>query len=99
MKVIRFILKVVSLPAVAVLTVIQWLFVFLIGFSSVVINLLAGLFLMVAVLSYLMGLSSGMEALRIIAAGFVIFMVPIAGEWFMTMIAAVSTGLRDFIRS
>ena len=45
------------------------------------------------------GLASGPEAIKMIAAGFVIFMVPVIGEWFTTMIAAANTGLRDFIRS
>ena len=44
MGVIRFFLKIALLPVVVVLTVVQWFFIFLIGFSSMVFNMLAGLF-------------------------------------------------------
>lgn len=53
MRVIRFFLKIALLPVIAALTVLQWFFIFLFGFSSVVFDMLAGLFLLTAVLSYL----------------------------------------------
>ena len=37
--------------------------VFLVGFSSAVFNVLAGLFLLIASSSYVLGLASGLEAL------------------------------------
>jgi len=82
-----------------IVTVIQWFGVFIIGFSSVVFNVLAGLFLLMAVLSYLMELSAGVEALRMIVAGFIVFMIPITGEWIVTAITALNMGMRNFIRS
>ena len=91
--------KIVAIPIMLILTLVKWVGVFLIGFSSVVFNLLAGLFQLVAALSYLMRLATGPEALRLIVAGFVIFMVPIAGEAILKGISAASAGLRDFIRS
>ena len=99
MYVLKLIVKIVMLPVVVAVTLVQWFMTFLVGFSSAVFHLLAGLFLLVAVLSYLMGLSVGTEALRMILAGFVIFMVPIAGEAVVTAITTVSAGLREFIRS
>lgn len=56
-------------------------------------------FLLVAVLSYLMGLSAGAEAVKMIVAGFVVFMIPIAGEAFVTAVTALNIGMRNFIRS
>ena len=72
MFVLKLIAKILLLPAVVAVTLIQWFMVFLIGFSSIVSNLLAGLFLLVAVLSYLMGLSAGAEVVKMIVAGFVV---------------------------
>lgn len=46
MRVIRFFLKIALMPVIVAVTVIQWFFIFLIGFSSVVFNMLAGLFLL-----------------------------------------------------
>ena len=52
-----------------------------------------------AVLSYLMGLSAGAEAVKMIVAGFIVFMIPVAGEWIVTAITALNMGMRNFIRS
>ena len=99
MRIIRFLLKMVVFPIMLIVTVIQWFGAFIIGFSSAVFNVLAGLFLLVAALSYLMGLSAGAEAVKMIAAGFIVFMIPIAGEWVVTAITALNIGMRNFIRS
>ena len=99
MRVIRFFLKLALLPVILFVTLIQWFFIFLIGFSSVVFNVLAWLFLLAAVLSCLMGIADGREALEMIATGFVIFMVPVAGTWIVTHITALNMNMRDFIRS
>ena len=99
MRIIRFLLKMVVFPIMLIVTVIQWFGAFIIGFSAAVFNVLAGLFLLVAILSYLMGLSAGAEAVKMIAAGFIVFMIPIAGEWVVTAITALNIGMRNFIRS
>lgn len=99
MRVIRFFLKIALLPVIIAVTVIQWFFIFLIGFSSVVFNMLAGLFLLTAVLSYLMGISDGKEAVGMIATGFVIFMVPVTGTWIVMHITALNMIMRDFFES
>ena len=49
MRIIRFLLKMVVFPIMLIVTVIQWFGAFIIGFSSAVFNVLAGLFLLVAV--------------------------------------------------
>ena len=99
MRIIRFFLKLALLPIILIVTMMQCFGVFIIGFSSIVFNILAGLFFLVAVLSYLMGLSAGAEATKILATGFVIFMIPIVGEWFVGRIIALNLAMRDFIRS
>ena len=99
MRIIRFLLKMVVFPIMLIVTVIQWFGAFIIGFSAAVFNVLAGLFLLVAILSYLMGLSAGTEAVKMIVAGFIVFMIPIVGEWIVTAITALNMGMRDFIKS
>ena len=99
MRIIRFLLKMVVFPIMLIVTMVQWFGAFIIGFSSAVFNVLAGLFLLVAVLSYLMGLSAGAEAVKMVVAGFIVFMIPVAGEWIVTAITALNMGMRNFIRS
>ena len=99
MRIIRFLLKMVVFPIMLIVTVIQWFGAFIIGFSSAIFNVLAGLFFLAAVLSYLMGLSAGAEAVKMVIAGFIVFMIPIGGEWIVKAITALNMGMRNFIRS
>lgn len=97
MRVIRFLVKLALLPVILILTLLQWFFIFLIGFSSVVFNVLAGLFLLTAILSYLMEISDSIETLGLIATGFVIFIVPVMGEWFVLMIVTMNARFRKLV--
>ena len=99
MYVLKLIMKIVMLPVVVAVTLVQWFMAFLVGFSSAVFYLLAGLFLLVAVLSYLMGLSAGAETMKMIFAGFVVFMIPVVGEAVVTVVSALNARMREFIRS
>lgn len=88
-----------AFPIILIVTVVQWLLIFLISFSSVVFNLLAGLFLLVAVLSLMFGIANWSEAVRTALVGFIIFMIPVIGQGAITVIAAFREGLSIFIRS
>lgn len=99
MYVLKLIVKIVMLPVVVAVTLFQWFMAFLVGFSSAIFYLIAGLFLLVAILSYLMGLSAGAETMRMILAGFVVFVIPVAGVAVVTAVATLNAGMRDYIRS
>ena len=99
MRLLRIIGKILAFPVMLIVTVIQWLFVFLISFSSVIFYLLAGLFLLVAVLSLIFGVATWPEALRAVLAGFIVFMIPVIGQGVTAIIAVFREGLSDFIRS
>ena len=92
MKVLKIIGKVLAFPVMLIVTVIQWLFTFLVGLSSVIFNLLAGLFLLIAVLSIVFGISTWTEALRPALAAFV-------GQGITAVIVVIREGLSDFIWS
>lgn len=99
MRLLRIIGKVLAFPIMLIVTVIQWLFVFLISFSSVIFYLLAGLFLLIAVLSLVFDVATWLEALRAVLAGFIVFMIPIIGQGITAIIAVFREGLSDFIWS
>ena len=99
MIVLKIIVKILLFPVVAALTLIQWTGIFLNSISGVILGILAFIFALTGIASLAFGLASGPEALKMIAAGFVIFMISVAGEWILTMIEAVHSGLCDFIRS
>jgi len=99
MKVLKIIGKVIAFPVMLIVTVIQWLFTFLVGLSSVIFNLLAGLFLLIAVLLIVFGISTWAEALRPILAAFIVFMIPVIGQGITAVIVVIREGLSDYIWS
>ena len=99
MSVLRIVAKILLFPVVIVLTLIQWIGIFLNNISEVLFRILAFIFALTGMASLAFGMASGAEALEMIVTGFVIFMVPVIGEWLIDMIASANTSLRDFIRS
>lgn len=99
MRLLKVIGKILAFPVMLIVTVIHWLFVFLISFSSVIFYLLAGLFLLIAVLLLIFGLATWTEALRSVMAGFIVFMVPVIGQGITAIIVVFREGLSDFIWS
>ena len=96
---LKIIAKILLLPVIVVLTAIQWIGIFLNSISGVILGVLAFIFALTGIASLAFGLASGPEALKMIAAGFVIFMIPTIEGWFVGMITTANAGLRDFIRS
>lgn len=99
MFLLRLILKMIVFPVMLVLMLIGWIMAFLIGFSSIVFYVLAGLFLLTATATYLMGMTAGADALKMAAAGFVCFITPHAGNALVGLIGAASGRLMQFIMS
>lgn len=99
MRLLRIMGKILAFPVMLIVTIIQWLFVFLISFSSVIFYLLAGLFLLVAALSLIFEVSTWSEALRPALAGFVVFIIPVIGQGITAIIAVFREGLSNFIWS
>lgn len=99
MLILRWILKLAAIPVMLAATLLQWIAVFMVSFSAVIFNLFAGLCLLIAALTYLMGVATGMEALRVLVTGFAVFLIPHVGEAVIAGIATVNYGLRDFIQS
>ena len=99
MVLLRLILKMLALPLIATVTLLQWAGIFLTQFSSVIFNLLAGLMFLLSVVGWLMGICTGAETMRMLAVGFVVFIIPHIAEWLIVRIAVINCNLRDFLKS
>lgn len=99
MSVLRIIAKILLFPVVIVLTLIQWIGVFLNSISRALFGILAFIFTLTGIASLAFGLASGLEALKMIITGFMVFTVPITGEWFLIKKENVIMGLCSFIKS
>ena len=69
-------LKLALLPLLLLLILAQWVGIFLTTFSTILTNLLAGLFFFVALASWVMKLADGGEVLKMLITAFVVFALP-----------------------
>ena len=99
MKLIRWIVKIILLPVACVLTLIQWIGIFLNSISGVVMGIRSFLFVLTGTASLLFGLASGPEFWKMIITAFVIFLIPHIGDWMIERITLLRYLVGDFIRS
>ena len=98
-KAIKLILKTLTLPLIAAVILFQWIGIFITGLARGVLNILAFLFAFVAGAAFLLGLVSGPEVMKLLAVGFVLFILPVMAERIIIGITALRCNLADFIRS
>ena len=96
MNVIRFILKITLLPVMFVLEVIRLFMEFLAGISAVIFRVIAGIFLLTALLSYGFGLESSGDCLKMVLAGFLFYLLPSTVEIVIAGIIFLEEWIRSF---
>ncbi len=99
MMIVKLIMKVVLLPILLLTIIGQWIGAFFTGIASVILGLLSTLAWVVAILSYLMRISSGREALQMMAIAFVAFIFPQICAWLIEGIVGLRCILGNFMRS
>lgn len=99
MALIRMLFKLMALPLIVAVTIIQWVGIFLTGFSEIIFNLFAGLIFLITVIGFALGVTAGVEALKMLTVSFVIFIIPYIAEWLIVRVATLNYELRDFIKS
>lgn len=99
MAVLKPMLKLALLPLLLLLILAQWVGIFLTTFSTILTNLLAGLFFFVALTSWVMKLADGGEVLKMLITGFVVFTLPYIAMELIAKISYFGDELRDFLQS
>lgn len=99
MRVLRMLLKIPVLLMLPLFSLLQWIGIFLTGLAGGILGLLSLLFALVAGASFLFGIATGTEALKMLAVGFVLFILPHISEKIIIGITALRCNLADFIRS
>lgn len=95
MFLIKLFLKIIVLPTIAFLTMIQWFGIFVTSFTAVVLSILAGLFFFTAVAGYIMGICKGIEAGQMLCVAFVVFILPYVTEWLVLRITSINMWLKS----
>jgi len=99
MAVLKPMLKLALLPLLLLLILAQWVGIFLTTFSTILTNLLAGLFFFVALASWIMRLADGGEVLKMLVTAFVVFVLPYIAIAAIAKISFFADELRDFLQS
>ena len=97
MAVLKWMLKLALLPLLLLLILAQWVGIFLTTFSTILTNLLAGLFFFVALASWVMKLADGGEVLKMLVTAFVVFVLPYIAIAAITKISLITDDLKDFV--
>lgn len=99
MAVLKWMLKPALFPLLLLLILAQWVGIFLTTFSTILTNLLAGLFFFVALTSWVMKLADGGEILKMLVTAFVVFVLPYIAMSIIAKISIFADELRDFLQS
>lgn len=99
MAVLKWMLKLALFPLLLLLILAQWVGIFLTTFSTILTNLLAGLFFFVALASWVMKLADGGAVLKMLITAFVVFVLPYIAMSIIAKISIFADGLRDFLQS
>ena len=97
MTVLKPMLKLALLPLLLLLILAQWVGIFLTTFSTILTNLLAGLFFFVALASWVMKLADGGEILKMLVTAFVVFVLPYIAIAAIAKISLITDDLKDFV--
>lgn len=99
MTVLKPMLKLALFPLLLLLILAQWVGIFLTTISTILTNLLAGLFFFVALTSWVMKLADGGEVLKMLIIAFVVFVLPYIAMAAIAKISFFADELRDFLQS
>ncbi|MCC8125942.1 MAG: CD1845 family protein [Clostridiales bacterium] len=99
MKLLKLPLKLIVLPIALVVTVAKWAGIFMTSFAVAICCMLSCLCVVLGVLSYLMGIRTGSEAIEALVIGFVIFLLPVMASWLIEKVVLLNEMLWDFIKS
>ena len=80
MPLLKIPFKLIAMPIALVVTVVQWFGIFLTSFAGAIFYIFSGLCFLIALLSYMMGISAGAETVRMLVIGFVSFTPSIHGR-------------------
>ena len=81
MVVVKIIIRILLLPVRICLTLIQLVLMFSTWLSATVFHILSGIICITVVLGYGFGQETGTEAVRMLSAGFMLYILPVLSGW------------------
>ncbi len=97
--VLKLMLRFFLLPVAAIVTIMKWFGVFMTSFAGAILYILSGVCFLIAVLSYLMKISTGSETAIMLLTGLVVFILPKIAGWMIGKLDLLNTALWSFVRA
>ena len=88
MVVVKLIIRILLLPVRISLTIVQLVVMFITWLSATVFHILSGIICITAILGYGFGQETGTEMIRMLAVGFLMYVLPIA-SWFVVWLETI----------
>ena len=89
----RIIVKIILLPVRICLTMIQLVVMFFTWLSATLFHILSGIICITAVLGYGFGQETGTEAVRMLVAGVILYILPVLSGWTVVWLETIKIRL------
>ena len=89
MVVVKLIIRILLLPVRISLTIVQLVVMFITWLSATVFHILSGIICITAILGYGFGQETGPEMIRMLAVGFLLYVLPIIASWFVVWLETI----------
>ena len=99
MKILKVFCKLILIPLVLPLALLQWGLTFLCGFSAIICYILSGIVFAIALLALVLGLATGTEALHIFLISFALYIIPVIGNTITKWSIGLKTAIGNYIKS
>ena len=97
MVVVKLIIRILLLPVRISLTIVQLVVMFITWLSATVFHILSGIICITAILGYGFGQETGTEMIRMLAMGFLLYVLPIIASWFVVWLETIKIILLSLI--
>lgn len=99
MMIIKFLLKTLLLPVWGMSVLVMWIGLFLNSISATIFGILSTLIWVLTLVSLMFGQATGAEAVKMLILGFICFIIPYIGGWFIERIVMIRCILGDYLHS
>lgn len=94
----KWLIRLLMLPAVFVLTILEWVGTYILSFSEMFCRLITGVTAILAVAAYWIGVASIEQAVNVLITGLLFYLIQRIGRTIVTGITLLHTALANIVR-
>ena len=94
----KWLIRLQMLPAVFVLTILEWVGTYILSFSEMFCRLITGVTAILAVAAYWIGVASIEQAVNVLITGLLFYLIQRIGRTIVTGITLLHTALANIVR-